>query len=141
MAGPGRDAQPLPRPDPLRAALGAVCGLAPAVASIKREPKPEIAPRAFSKREPARIVAPAPDHMRGPIVVAAATWLRRSNVFNLLFSQIDFDARVIKIPPEASQSGRLMAIPMPAPARRRLWASFPSQAMSRMTFFAIMAGG
>lgn len=88
-------------------------GLAPAVASIKLEPEPENAPRAFSKRELARIVAAAPDHMRAPIIVAATTGLRRSNVFNLRCSQIDFDARVIKIPPEESKSGRLMAIPMP----------------------------
>ena len=116
-------------------------GLAPAVASIKLEPEPEIAPRAFSKRELARIVAPAPNHMRGPIVVAAVTGRRLSNVFSLRFSQIGFDARVINIPPEASQSGRLMLIPMPAPERPRLWASYPSQAMSRMTFFAIMTDG
>lgn len=80
---------------------------APALAKAKT---PNRRIRWLTKDEAARLIECAPPHLAAIIRFALATGLRRSNIINLEWSQVDLQRRVAWIHPDQAKAGRAIGV-------------------------------
>lgn len=66
--------------------------------------------RWLTKEEAKSLIREMPDHFRPVVVFALATGLRRSNIVNLEWSQIDMQRKVAWIHPEDAKAGRAIGV-------------------------------
>lgn len=66
--------------------------------------------RWLTKEEAKSLISEMPDHFRPVVVFALATGLRRSNIVNLEWSQIDMQRKVAWIHPEDAKAGRAIGV-------------------------------
>lgn len=74
------------------------------------EPKRRI--RWLTPGEASRLIDALPPHWQGPTKFALATGLRKSNVVNLRWNQIDMQKRVAWIHPDEAKAGRAIGVPL-----------------------------
>lgn len=66
--------------------------------------------RWLTKEEAANLIRELPDHMKPVVIFALATGLRRSNIIDLEWSQIDMQRKVAWIHPEEAKAGRAIGV-------------------------------
>ncbi|WP_340619286.1 tyrosine-type recombinase/integrase [Xenorhabdus siamensis] len=78
--------------------------------NIKVRQKKEIRVRWLTQEEAARLIKCMPDIMKPVVIFALATGLRRSNILNLEWSQIDLQRKVAWIHPEDTKGGKAIGV-------------------------------
>jgi integrase len=53
-----------------------------------------------------------PEHLRPMAVLALSTGLRQANVRDLRWDQVDFAARIVRVPPAAAKAGEAITVPL-----------------------------
>lgn len=76
------------------------------VPNIKVRQKKEIRVRWLTQEEAARLIKCMPDVIKPVVIFALATGLRRSNILNLEWSQLDLQRKVAWIHPEEQKVGK-----------------------------------
>ncbi|ECP3994330.1 site-specific integrase [Salmonella enterica] len=66
--------------------------------------------RWLTKEEAANLIRELPEHMKPVVIFALATGLRRSNITDLEWSQIDMQRKVAWIHPEDAKAGRAIGV-------------------------------
>ena len=66
--------------------------------------------RWLTQEEATRLIECMPEHLKPVVIFALATGLRRSNILNLEWSQIDMQRRVAWIHPEDAKAGRAIGV-------------------------------
>ncbi len=89
--------------------------------------------RFLSQEEMARLLAHLPDHQRPIMQCALLTGLRRSNLLNLKWSQVDLVHRCLTIPAQEAKGGRDLNLPL-APEAVALFQSINRHPTSEFVF-------
>lgn len=76
--------------------------------------------RWLTKEEAANLIRELPEHMKPVVIFALATGLRRSNITDLEWSQIDMQRKVAWIHPEDAKAGRAIGVALNESARKVL---------------------
>ncbi|OBU07477.1 tyrosine-type recombinase/integrase [Morganella psychrotolerans] len=88
--------------------------------TIKVRQKKEIRVRWLTKEEATTLIQCMPDIMKPVVMFALATGLRRSNILNLEWSQIDLQRKVAWIHPEDTKGGKAIGVALNETACRVL---------------------
>ncbi len=80
------------------------------VPNIKVRQKKEIRVRWLTQEEAARLIKCMPDVIKPVVIFALATGLRRSNILNLEWSQLDLQRKVAWIHPEDAKGGKAIGV-------------------------------
>lgn len=79
---------------------------------IRLEPEPKIAGRWLTEHEAGRLIAAAPQHLQPVIRFALATGLRKGNILELRWQNIDLARRQLWVNPEDAKGGKAIGIPL-----------------------------
>ncbi|EPS6026619.1 tyrosine-type recombinase/integrase [Morganella morganii] len=88
--------------------------------TIKVRQKKEIRVRWLTKEEATTLIQCMPDVMKSVVMFALATGLRRSNILNLEWTQIDLQRKVAWIHPEDTKGGKAIGVALNETACRVL---------------------
>lgn len=87
---------------------------------IRLEPEPHTVGRWLTEPEATRLIAAAPAHLQPVIRFALATGLRKGNILQLRWANVDLARRQLWVHPEDAKGGKAIGIPLNALAMQVL---------------------